>query len=118
MSKATILVTGATGLHGGVGGYTARFLREAGATVRALVRTRDHRSEALDKLIADVRPRLKTVTTEKTSPNLEVESALNADGVARDLVKRSDIIRKKVETGELVIKAALYRMDSGKVSFY
>lgn len=29
MSKATILVTGATGLHGGVGGYTARFLREA-----------------------------------------------------------------------------------------
>ena len=50
MSKATILVTGATGLHGGVGGYTARFLREAGATVRALVRTRDHRSEALDKL--------------------------------------------------------------------
>jgi carbonic anhydrase len=75
-------------------------------------------SEALDKLAADIRPRLKTVTTEKTSPNLEVESALNADGVARDLVKRSDIVRKKVESGELVIKAALYRMDSGKVSFY
>jgi len=75
-------------------------------------------SEHLDKLIADIRPHLKTVSSEKTSPNLEIESTLNADGVARDLVHRSEIIRKKVEAGELKIKPALYRMDSGKVSFY
>lgn len=75
-------------------------------------------SESLDKMIADIRPHLKTVSSDKTSPNLEIESTLNADGVARDLVHRSAIIRKKVEAGELKIKPALYRMDSGKVSFY
>jgi NAD(P)H dehydrogenase (quinone) len=50
MSNSKILVTGATGLHGGVGGHTARLLREKGAEIRALVRSRDHRSEALEKL--------------------------------------------------------------------
>jgi NAD(P)H dehydrogenase (quinone) len=50
MSDNKILVTGATGLHGGVGAHTARLLRERGADVRALVRSRDHRSEDLEKL--------------------------------------------------------------------
>lgn len=75
-------------------------------------------SEALDKLLADIRPRLRTLSTEKPSPNLEVESTVNADGVARDLVKRSEIIRQKVDSGDLLIKPALYRIDSGKVTFY
>ena len=75
-------------------------------------------SESLDKLLADIRPRLKSVAGQKQSSNLEIESTLNADGAARDLVKRSDILRKKVESGDLVIKPALYRLDSGKVSFY
>lgn len=74
-------------------------------------------SESLDKLLADIRPRLKTVPGDKISSNLEVESALNAAEIARDIVKRSEVIRKKVEAGELVIKSALYRMDTGKVSF-
>jgi NAD(P)H dehydrogenase (quinone) len=50
MFSSKILVTGATGLHGGVGGHTARLLREKGADVRALVRSRDQRSEGLEKL--------------------------------------------------------------------
>jgi carbonic anhydrase len=74
-------------------------------------------SEALGKLIADIRPRLKAAQT-KASPDLEVESTLNADGVARDLVRRSGVIKAKVESGNLVIKPALYRMDSGKVTFF
>ena len=75
-------------------------------------------SEWLDKVLADIRPRLKSVAAQERSPNLEVETALNADGVARELVKRSEMIRKKVEAGDVVVKPALYRMDSGKVSFY
>ena len=75
-------------------------------------------SEWLDKILADIRPRLKSVAAQERSANLEVESALNADGVARELVKRSELIRKKVESGDVVVKPALYRMDSGKVSFY
>jgi uncharacterized protein YbjT (DUF2867 family) len=50
MSNKKILVTGATGLHGGVGRHAARLLREKGADVRALVRSRDPRSEDLEKL--------------------------------------------------------------------
>jgi carbonic anhydrase len=75
-------------------------------------------SPALDKMIADIKPRLKTIASKKPSENLEVESALNADGVARDLLRRSDIIRAKVEAGELTIKPALYWIDSGQVKFY
>jgi len=75
-------------------------------------------SPDLDKLLADIRPRLSSISTDKLSPNLEVESTVNADGVARDLLKRSEIVRKKVDAGDLVIKPALYRLDSGKVTFY
>jgi NAD(P)H dehydrogenase (quinone) len=50
MSETKILVTGATGLYGGVGGHAARLLREQGVRVRALVRSRDRRSEELDRL--------------------------------------------------------------------
>src|SRR5260370_10520374 len=50
MSNSKILVTGATGLHGGVGGHTARLRGEKGADVRALVRSRDQRSDGLEKL--------------------------------------------------------------------
>ena len=75
-------------------------------------------SPEFEKLLSDIRPRLKTVQKETPTETLEVESAVNADGVARDLVRRSELIRKKVEAGELTIKTALYRMDSGKVTFY
>jgi carbonic anhydrase len=75
-------------------------------------------SEALDKVLADIRPRLKSIPADRISPNHEVESTVNADGVARDLVARSAIVRKHVEGGELVIKPALYRLETGKVSFY
>lgn len=50
MSDKRILVTGGTGRHGGVGGFAARQLKARGAAVRALVRTRDDRSQALDAL--------------------------------------------------------------------
>ena len=75
-------------------------------------------SEALDKVLADIRPRLKSIPADRISPNFEVESTVNADGVARELVARSAIVRKHVEGGELVIKPALYRLENGKVSFY
>jgi carbonic anhydrase len=89
--------------------------------VAATVKTAEGKSAGstdLDKLINDIRPRLATVKNETPSANLEVESTLNADGVARDLVKRSNIIKNAVDQGALVIKSALYRNDSGKVTFY
>jgi NAD(P)H dehydrogenase (quinone) len=50
MTQGRILVTGATGRHGGVGGFAARQLKARGAPVRALVHSRDHRAEALERL--------------------------------------------------------------------
>ena len=50
-----ILVTGATGRHGGTGAYVARRLRQEGHQVRVLVRTHDERSAALEADGFDVR---------------------------------------------------------------
>jgi len=75
-------------------------------------------SANIAQILSDIRPRLKTISPEKPSPHLEVESAVNADGVGRELLKRSEIVRKKVEAGDLVIKPALYHLESGKVTFY
>ncbi len=75
-------------------------------------------SADLDRVLSDIRPRLVSIANEPASSNLEVESTLNADGVARDLMKRSALLKSAVETGNLLIKSALYRVDTGKVTFY
>lgn len=76
-------------------------------------------SESLDQMIRDIRPRLPARTPAMaTSQGLEIESSANAQGVAGDLIKRSAIIRKRVEAGQLMIKPALYHLDSGNVKFY
>jgi carbonic anhydrase len=75
-------------------------------------------SDALDKVVADIRPRLKSVESDKISKDLAIEATLNADGAARDLAARSSIIKSKIDSGDLTIKSALYRLDSGKVTFY
>lgn len=75
-------------------------------------------SESLDQLLAGIRPHVRSIASVNADPNLEKESFANADGIAGDLLKRSEIVRKKVEAGELLIKPALYDMDSGKVDFH
>lgn len=75
-------------------------------------------SPDLDKLLEGLRPRLKTVLSDARSKDLEIESALNADAAGRELLKRSAIVRARVGDGRLKIRTALYRMDSGSVSFY
>jgi len=46
-TRAKVLVTGATGTHGGTGGYLVEALRKWGIPVRAMVRSDDVRSERL-----------------------------------------------------------------------
>jgi carbonic anhydrase len=76
-------------------------------------------SASLDLLIADIKPRLPNRGPAGTpSESLEIESSSNALGVAADLIKRSTLIRDRVEKGGLVIKPALYYLDSGIVKFY
>jgi len=75
-------------------------------------------SDALDRMVSEMKPHFKTLTSPTRSPDLQIESALQADGVARDLTERSEIIKKAVHSGELTIKTGLYWVDSGKVKFY
>jgi carbonic anhydrase len=76
-------------------------------------------SDALDRLVAEIKPHMKTLSsTGARSPGLQVEAALQADGVGRDLIERSELIKKAVESGELTIKTGLYWVDTGKVKFY
>jgi carbonic anhydrase len=70
-------------------------------------------------MIADIKPRLPNRGPAGiNSESLEIETAANAQGVAADLIKRSSIIRSRVEKGDLVIKPALYHLESGVVKFY
>lgn len=91
-------------------------------TVSAAIAAKDGEaagSASLDALIADIKPRLPNRGIAATpSQGVEIESAANAQGVAADLIKRSQIIRDRVEKGDLVIKPALYYLDSGVVKFY
>lgn len=79
-------------------------------------------SAALDQMIAEIRPRIPggvdRSPSSVSSHALEIESAANAQGVASELTKRSEIIRNRVLKGQLKIKPALYYLDSGLVKFY
>ncbi|RYZ69468.1 MAG: hypothetical protein EOP05_14775, partial [Proteobacteria bacterium] len=60
------------------------------------------------------------IGTKHLDPNSkhEVEAALNADGIARDLTSKSAFLKARVDEKQLSIKSALYWVDSGKVKFY
>ncbi len=79
-------------------------------------------SPSLDKLIAEIRPRIPggedRGPASSHSHALEIESAANAQGVAAELSKRSEIIRTRILNGQLKIKPALYYLDTGIVKFY
>ena len=73
-------------------------------------------SPALDALVSDIRPRLPL--TPSGEKDVEPESLANVRGVAEDLSRKSAIIKEKTATGEVLIKRAMYHLDSGKVSWY
>lgn len=75
-------------------------------------------SPSMKSVVDAVQPRLKTLKSDEPSPSYEVEATLNADGVARELARRSQIIREAVDSGKLTIKSGLYRINTGRVNFY
>jgi carbonic anhydrase len=75
-------------------------------------------SDPMKDLVDATEPRLKTLKRESPSPSYEVEATLNADAIARELVRKSTIIKTAVESGQLKVKSALYRINTGRVTFY
>jgi carbonic anhydrase len=87
-----------------------------GATIEA--RGRDPAgSPSLDRLVADIGPRVDYATPDNKTKDLYKESFDNAKGVAADLVTRSDIIRSLVAKGRLKIATAIYTLKTGAVDF-
>jgi carbonic anhydrase len=77
-------------------------------------------SASLDSLVADIKPRLTSEnrTPASQSPGLIAEVSINARGVAKDLIQRSEIIKHKYDSGELKIKSGVYSLETGKVEFF
>lgn len=92
------------------------------SAVSAAVHAHEHTSTgspSLDLMIADIQPRLPARgPAGAASKDLEIESSANAQGVAADLLKRSPLIKARVDKGELTLKPALYYNDTGLVKFY
>jgi carbonic anhydrase len=72
---------------------------------------------ALDGLVKDMHPRLASYKGHKPSANVEEESWANTQGVANDLLKRSALLKKKVDAGTLKVVPSLYNLNSGIVEF-
>lgn len=88
--------------------------------VKAALSTADGQdagSPNLNKLVADIHPRLKDFERKPASTNYVAEGWANTSGVAKDLLKRSKIISDKVAAGDVQIKTALYHIETGKVDF-
>lgn len=77
----------------------------------------DAGSANLNKLVADIHPRIKNYSEKSHSEGYAKESWANAKGVASDLLGRSEILASKVKSGELKITAALYNLNTGIVDF-
>lgn len=76
-----------------------------------------HGSPHIEKLIADIAPRLKGTQPKLRSPNLKVETTQNAQRVVHDLVLRSEVIKKRIEQGRLTIVSAVYDLSNGSVDW-
>lgn len=71
----------------------------------------------LNKLVADLHPHLKRFSDLSQTDGVLVESWANVEGVSKDLLERSEIVRHAVESGDVNIQNALYHLGSGQVEW-
>lgn len=77
----------------------------------------DAGSPALNFLVKDIQPRIQEITVNGHSENFEKEAWINAQKITAELSKRSEIIKKHLDSGKVKIVPALYHLDSGVVSW-
>lgn len=78
---------------------------------------KDAGSPNLNKLVADIHPRIRKFFRTPASEHFEAEGWANVWGVSKDLVERSPLIAAKIKSGEIEIKASLYHLEDGHVEF-
>ncbi len=74
-------------------------------------------SPSLNKLAADIAPRVSQFKNQTPSKGYITESWANVSGVAHDLIVRSEIVRDAVASGDVKVAQALYHLDSGIVEW-
>nr|WP_295905343.1 carbonic anhydrase [uncultured Bdellovibrio sp.] len=74
-------------------------------------------SPALEGLVNDIKPRVQKYANSTPSQGLLEETWSNVDGVAKDLLERSAILRDAVGSGDVKIVKAMYHFDSGLVEW-
>lgn len=93
---------------------------ESCGAVKAALSTLDGSSAgspALDFLVKDLHPHLKKYRGLSSTKTVANESFDNAQGAADNLLKKSAIVKEKVENGELVIRVGLYHLATGVVEW-
>lgn len=78
---------------------------------------KDAGSPNLNKLVADIHPRIQNFKNKPMSKDVAPESWANVNGVIKDLMARSALLEEKIHSGVLKISGALYHLDSGDVEF-
>ncbi|MEY2986818.1 MAG: hypothetical protein RJB13_339 [Pseudomonadota bacterium] len=71
----------------------------------------------LDKLVAKIKPYIASFKPSSNDTLLRGPVKANASGVARELVRRSEIVRNKLQSQELSLVTAIYSLSTGQVEF-
>lgn len=74
-------------------------------------------STSLDSLIHEVQRHLGDHHKNPVSKNIHDESLRNAHGVKTDLIRKSPIIGKAVDSGKVKVIASIYDLSTGKVEW-
>jgi carbonic anhydrase len=83
----------------------------------ATLKGEDTGSPWLNSLVHDLHPHLKRFSELYQTDGVVVESWANIEGVAHDLLERSEIVKHLVQSGEVRIENALYHLGSGEVEW-
>lgn len=87
------------------------------AAMSTLEAKQDLGSPWLNKLVAAMHPRLAAFSRKPASEGFVDEAWANVDGVAADLLRRSDIVRAAADSGTLKVREAVYHLQHGVVDF-
>ena len=86
------------------------------ATLQAL-QGADLGSPAMNNLVNDLKPHVQQFASKKPSTGVLDESWANVEGVTRELMERSAILRDAIASGEVKVTKAMYHLDSGRVEW-
>lgn len=85
--------------------------------VKLALSGKDAGSPYMSAIIAAMRLRLNALANKPVSKDLHDEAWANVNGVASEIVERSEILKKAVASGTLKIVPAVYDVATGKVEF-